>query len=80
MTRIDALKDLLGLLPSLISYDAETGNLTWLERPSESFANEGLARHWNEKYSGQPALNCVHPTQGYKSGYIFGHTFKALRS
>lgn len=73
-------------LRQLLSYDPETGVLTWKPRPASMFqdgvAAEGCSRRgittsaqraksWNSKHAGKPALNCVN-SHGYRHGQING--------
>ena len=43
------------LVRQLLSYDAETGVLTWLPRPREMFAAQQPFQRWNSMYAGKPA-------------------------
>ena len=47
-------------LATLLAYDPDTGNLTWLERPD-------ARKEWNSRYAGKPAL-----TSKRKDGYLEG--------
>ncbi len=42
-------------LKTLISYDPETGALTWRERKRELFPSEGYWRRWNTRFAGKLA-------------------------
>ena len=57
-------------LCKLLSYDPDTGLLTWKRRPIEMFANKNAFGTWNTRYSGKPAFRTVH-SGGYRQGYIF---------
>lgn len=64
------------VLTQMLSYDRETGNLHWLHRPVDMFANSAhSAAHtcakWNSRMAGKPALNSKHGA-GYRHGAIFG--------
>ena len=52
------------VLVNLISYDHETGELTW--RVNKNYNNS-----WNTKHSGKPALSCKQ-----KDGYLVGNLMK----
>lgn len=70
-------------LRKLLSYDADTGILTWLARPVEMFKDGGNgaehnAARWNGMYAGKPALQSPHK-DGYCHGHIFGKLFLAHR-
>lgn len=56
-------------LRQLLSYDAETGVLTWKPRGQKG---------WDSRYAGTPALHATN-SGGYRSGCIFGRSFKAHR-
>jgi hypothetical protein len=43
------------LLRQLLSYDAETGEFTWLMRPREMFRTEHHWRMWNTQHAGKSA-------------------------
>lgn len=57
------------ILRSLLTYDAETGELTWLPRPE---------RAWNTRYAGKRALN-TQGDYGYCYGSIFNVKYRAHR-
>ena len=38
---------------SILHYDADTGQLTWKERPLDHFQHEAAAARWNGRYPGQ---------------------------
>jgi hypothetical protein len=42
-------------IKSLFRYDAEKGQLFWVERPDEDFPTEMSAKMWNTKFSGKLA-------------------------
>lgn len=71
-------------LRRLLSYDPETGILTWLPRPPEMFFSwnaEGkrkLSEAFNKRYAGQPALIGIDGF-GYYQGTIQSRYFKAHR-
>lgn len=56
------------LLRSILSYDTQTGRLTWLPRPSSMFPSERTCKTWNTRYAGTEALG--HASNGYKRGPI----------
>jgi AP2 domain. len=70
-------------LHAVLSYDPATGALTWKTRPVSDFEGrkypaERLARSWNAKNAGKPALADV-DGQGYRYGSIDGTHYKAAR-
>lgn len=65
-------------LKTLISYDAETGSLTWLERPPEAHGNPGSVGRWNTRFAGKPAMTATH-SKGYLCGNILGKLHLAHR-
>lgn len=72
------------LICDLISYDAETGVLTWKPRRPEHFkGNQQPPEHsckiWNNKYAGEVALSCLNKN-GYFHGAIFGTTVTAHKA
>lgn len=66
------------LLRSLLTYDPETGDLFWRERPIEIFNSHGAGLSWNKRYANTVALSFV-TRRGYKHGTIFGKSFLAHR-
>lgn len=71
------------LLQKILSYDPETGALTWNERGPELFAgNEQSCAHsakiWNSRFAGKPAFTAKNGN-GYLHGAIFGNTLSAHR-
>lgn len=65
------------MLRNLLSYDPETGALTWLHRPASLFKCEKDAMLWNAKNAGKKAFTCL--KRGYLMGAIFGKTVPAHR-
>lgn len=64
-------------LRQLLSYDPETGALTWRPRTREMCKTYRSFRIWQATCANQPALtNC---SQGYFRGTILGRPFKAHR-
>lgn len=59
------------MLRKLISYDPETGQMTWLNRPRHLFTSDREFKRWNKRYAGKPALAANH-----KNGYLHGHVNK----
>lgn len=53
----------LAYLRECVSYDPESGELTWLERPRSHFKRERDWNAWNARFAGKPA-GSVHP-KGY---------------
>lgn len=70
----------IDLLRQLLSYDPETGELTWKERTAET--NNGVGGQYlkiaNTKMAGKPAFTSAHPG-GYKFGSIFRNFVTAHR-
>lgn len=74
----------IDVLRELISYDPETGALTWLPREPKHFTGEhrmspkGRAAQWNGQFAGKPAITTRSAT-GYRKGTIFCRHFFAHR-
>lgn len=66
------------LLHRLLTYDPQTGVLTWRERPSDLFASPHAANSWNSRLAGSVAFPNINRT-GYMKGMIFGRTYMAHR-
>lgn len=71
------------LVRRLVSYDPNTGLMTWRPRDIGFFSDGGhSASHtrarWNTRYAGKPAFASNH-SQGYLFGCIFKHGFLAHR-
>jgi len=70
-------------LLQLLTYDSETGKLTWNARGVELFPaksakrSECLCALWNSRYAGQEAFTTVNV--GYRIGSIMGKNYKAHR-
>jgi hypothetical protein len=69
----------------LVSYDPESGALTWLRAEPEMFA-DGVkhsaatrCKIWNAKYSGKPALTYREASRPYAYGDILGRKYYAHR-
>lgn len=63
-------------LRALIDYSPETGEMLWKRRPQSDFADrrypaERLAKVWNSKHVGKPALNS-RMANGYLHGTVDG--------
>lgn len=60
-----------------LSYDAETGTLSWRVRPDDHFSNPQRAAYWNRRWAGKPAglVNSI----GYRIISIDDVPFKAHR-
>lgn len=64
-------------LRQLITYDPDTGALTWLPRPVELFVDERAWKIWTTKNVGKPAL--ASNLAGYRHGGIFRRCYLAHR-
>ena len=65
------------LCRQLLRYEPETGELFWLFRPRELFADDRSWKIWNTRFARQPALNS--PSNGYLVGAINYVTVRAHR-
>lgn len=70
----------VAFLRKLLSYNPETGELNWLERPIEMFQKVGKpaevqAANWNAKYAGKRVFAI--DGNGYRTGRIFGVAYRA---
>lgn len=65
-------------LRKLLSYDPDTGLLTWKRRPIEMFATDRACNSWNAQYCRKPAFTADNGG-GYRHGKIFGKTYFAHR-
>jgi hypothetical protein len=69
------------ILPQLLDYNRETGELFWKARSTGLFASgngqsqEQSANAWNAKYAGKPAFTAN--SNGYRRGAIFGKLYDA---
>lgn len=66
------------VLRKLLRYDPETGLLTWLPRPVESFKSRRAFAIWERRFVGKLALNSL-MANGYRHGAINYETFLAHR-
>jgi hypothetical protein len=66
------------LLIALLSYDPETGVLTWRERDACWFKTLRAERTWNARYAGKPAFTAV-SCNGYLEGSILNASCLAHR-
>lgn len=62
----------------LLSYDGETGRLTWKPRDLSWFASEWAWTVWNKRFPGEDALVSIDGT-GHLYGSIFGKRYPAHR-
>ena len=65
-------------LRKLLSYDPDTGLLTWKRRPIEMFATDRAGKMWNTRFCGKPAFTADH-NAGYRQGRIFKKAYLAHR-
>jgi len=61
----------IGLLRQLLTYDPDTGALTWLHRPDAK-------KYWETQYAGKPALTSS-DHRGYRHGTILGRKHRSHR-
>lgn len=66
------------LLPQLLRYSPETGELTWNERPRIGFKTERAFKIWNKRFAGKQAFTAL-ATGGYLHGNFCGARLKAHR-
>lgn len=69
-------------LRQLLTYDPETGVLTWIKRPVTMFregntSSDAVCRAWNKNYAGKPAF--IANSHGYRTGSVFGQRLLAHR-
>jgi hypothetical protein len=64
-------------LRKLITYDPDTGELTWLKRPVGMFVSERAFRAWNTRFAGTPSFTIK--KKGYIEGKIFNRDYLAHR-
>jgi hypothetical protein len=79
MDRIDP-----SVLRELLSYDADTGVLTWKVRGHEWFkAGRNTVAHnakkWNSRFAGKPAINSAGASHGYLDGAVLSQPVLAHR-
>lgn len=65
-------------LNQLLSYDKDSGVLTWLPRDVSLFKNVGKAKSWNSAFAGKEAFRSS-AGKGYLAGSIFDHRYLAHR-
>jgi len=65
-------------LDELMSYNPETGELTWLPAPREAFRLKRFWKGWNTSRVGKPAM-AVQDHSGYLRGAVFGKSYSAHR-
>ena len=67
------------VLRQLLSYDPETGVLTWKSRPVDMFNGDvRICGTWNTRYAGKPALHGI-DGHGYRIGNLLGSSAKSHR-
>ena len=66
-------------LRKVLSYDADTGTLTWLARPREHFKTEVAFIRWNKLHVGRPAFASVQKSGGYATGALDGKGYYGHR-
>lgn len=65
-------------LRKLLTYDENTGELTWLPRPRSMFSEDRIFKSWNSTFANKPAFTSV-DKKGYHIGAIFGKNYRANR-
>lgn len=71
------LKTLKGLIPQVLRYEPDTGELYWKHRPAGMFTStdkrsaDWAAANWNSKHAGKPAFTAV-GAHGYRCGRLQG--------
>lgn len=60
----------IAVLRQLLTYDPETGVLTWQSRPREMFLSEVSWKRWNTRYARKAALRTA-DGHGYYVGAVF---------
>lgn len=72
------------ILREFLTYDPETGALTWKVRDvkwfegSDKRSPKGAANIWNARFAGKPAFTADH-SDGYRRGQVLGKTLSAHR-
>lgn len=72
----------VSLLRSVLSYDPDTGVLTWKWRPREFFKDDRSWKIWNTRYADKEAFTAVveeRPNAFYRRGRFAGKTYYAHR-
>lgn len=67
----------INMLRRLMSYDPETGQITWRERTVTDCPKEKERKRWNGRYAGREAFRIV--PSGYRVGMIFRSMYRAHR-
>lgn len=65
-------------LRELLSYNQETGGLTWLPRPRDKALSEVSWRRFNTRFAGKEAFTAVN-RGGYRVGIVAGQAYAAHR-
>ena len=68
------------VLRQLLTYDPETGEMTWKERDVSLFnagrqSAERACKQWNTMWAGRPAFTARNKKTGHQSGSIFASNF-----
>jgi len=66
------------ILRQLLSYDHETGKLTWLHRSQDLFKSPTQAIYWNPKWAGAEAFTSF-DRYGYRQGTVLGNVMRGHR-
>lgn len=65
-------------LRAVLSYDPETGHLTWLRRQRSDFKSDRACSTWNARFAGKAAFT-ARCKNGYTSGAVDGKTYRGHR-
>jgi hypothetical protein len=74
------IKPTISDLLECFTVDEESGDLFWKERPEEHFASAQIAKRWNSRWAGAPALSADNG-KGYLAGVLTlsGKVFRLQR-
>ena len=65
-------------LSQLLSYDPNTGKLTWKSRPRSMFSSDRACSTWNSRYAGKQAFTAT-TAKGYHVGAVNNKLYRANR-
>jgi hypothetical protein len=75
----------ISLIASIIHHEPEIGHMVWKHRSPLLFEARGqlgaasMAKSFNTRFAGTPALDCIDSRTGYKCGNIFAKRHQAHR-